>query len=102
MATVSVRVDDQVKAEAEMAADAIGMPLSTAVNIFLKKFANERGFPFNVNASTQFNNSQFTFDQDLLEKRMKAAVLNASVENSISPSDHFTYMDPITKKINSV
>ena len=48
MATISARVDDQLKSEAESVADAIGIPLSTAINIFLKRFSANRGFPFDV------------------------------------------------------
>ena len=102
MATVSTRVDDRVKAEAESIADAIGLPLSTAINIFLKRFAAAGGFPFDVIApekiDTALDLSKAHFDRDELENRMQAAVLEANIQSSKTPSNHFTYIDPNTKK----
>ena len=102
MATVSTRVDDRVKAEAESVANAIGLTLSTAVNIFLKRFAAEGGFPFSVtvpgNTDTTFELTKGRFNRDYLEERMQAAVLKADIESSKVPSNHFTYLDPKTKK----
>ena len=102
MATVSTRVDDRVKAEAESVADAIGLPLSTAVNIFLKRFAAEGGFPFNVivpgNPDTAIEIIKGRFDRDDLENRMQTAVVEANIQSSKAPSNHFTYIDPNTKK----
>ena len=33
MATISARIDDQLKAKAEQVADGIGIPLSSVINI---------------------------------------------------------------------
>lgn len=48
MAQVNFRVDDAVKARAEKACSAMGLTMSTAVNIFLTKLANEQRIPFEV------------------------------------------------------
>ena len=53
MATVLARVDDQTKLRAEQIAAEIGIPLGTAINIFLKSFVANVGFPFSVVASTK-------------------------------------------------
>lgn len=50
MAQVNFRVDDTVKAKAESACSAMGLTLSSAINIFLTKVANERRIPFEVSA----------------------------------------------------
>lgn len=42
MAQVNFRVDDAVKAKAESACIAMGLTMSSAINIFLTKVANER------------------------------------------------------------
>lgn len=52
MAQVNFRVDDDVKAKAESACAAMGLTLSSAINIFLKKVANERRIPFEVTADS--------------------------------------------------
>ena len=45
---LNVRVDKDVKATAESIAAALGMNLSTAVNIFLRKMIACGGMPFDV------------------------------------------------------
>lgn len=95
MATISARVDDQLKAEAENVADAIGIPLSTAINIFLKRFSANRGFPFDVVApSTAI--APHLMGQAELERSVKTAVADL---NNTGYVDHFTYIDPATGKL---
>lgn len=45
---LNVRVDKEVKANAEAIAAALGMNLSTAVNIFLRRMIACEGMPFEV------------------------------------------------------
>ena len=95
MATISARVDDQLKAEAENVADAIGIPLSTAINIFLKRFSANRGFPFDVVAPSTVTTPHL-MGQAELERSVKAAVADL---NNTGYVDHFTYIDPATGKL---
>ena len=48
MAQVNFRVDDTIKAKAESACSAMGLTMSTAINIFLTKLANEQRIPFEL------------------------------------------------------
>ena len=48
MATVTVRVDENVKKEAETLFKKIGLNMSTAMNLFLKKCILEQGIPFEL------------------------------------------------------
>ncbi|MBQ7153547.1 MAG: type II toxin-antitoxin system RelB/DinJ family antitoxin [Clostridia bacterium] len=48
MATITARVDDKIKAQAEEIANAIGLNLSSVINVFITRFVAERGFPFAV------------------------------------------------------
>ena len=48
MAQISLRIEDDVKKMAEQACADIGMSLSTAINIYLKKLGRERRIPFEV------------------------------------------------------
>lgn len=50
MAIISVKIDDQLKAKAEQVSAGIGIPLSSVINIFLRRFVAETGFPFPVKA----------------------------------------------------
>lgn len=96
MATISARIDDQLKARAEEIADSIGMPLSSVINVFLRRFVVEKGFPFQVKALDMDGAVRETvFDPDMLEQAVKRAVANPT---NPSPPDHFTYFDPEMQK----
>lgn len=57
MAQISLRVDDDVKRGAEQALDDIGLSMSTAINIFLRKVARERRMPFELSADPFYSES---------------------------------------------
>lgn len=57
MAQISLRVDDDVKRGAEQTFNDIGLSMSTAINIFLKKVARERRIPFELSADPFYSES---------------------------------------------
>ena len=67
MAQISLRVDDDVKRGAEHTFEDIGLSMSTAINIFLKKVARERRIPFELSADPFYSESNMRY----LEKKMK-------------------------------
>ena len=83
MATVSARVDDRTKASAESVALEIGIPLSSAINIFLKKFASEGGFPFDVKV-----NANYTV--------MSAGEITASVQKMTAEASDAHRLPPVS------
>lgn len=50
MAQISLRVDDEVKRNAERTFNDIGLSMSTAINIFLKAVVRENRIPFELSA----------------------------------------------------
>lgn len=46
MANVQVKVDEQLKADAQMVAANIGLDLASTVRMFLKQMVRENGLPF--------------------------------------------------------
>ncbi len=48
MAQISLRIEDEVKKKAEEACADIGLSLSSAINIYLKKLGREKRIPFEV------------------------------------------------------
>ena len=50
MAQLSVRISDDVKRNAEQVCEDIGMSISTAINIYLKRLGREGRIPFEVSA----------------------------------------------------
>lgn len=71
MAQISLRVDDDVKRGAEQTFDDIGLSMSTAINIFLKKVARERRIPFELSADPFYSRS------NMAHLRRGIAALNA-------------------------
>ena len=48
MAVINIRVNDEVKKEAESIFKSLGLNMSVAMNLFLKKCINEKGIPFDL------------------------------------------------------
>ena len=71
MAQISLRVDDDVKRGAEQTFDDIGLSMSTAINISLKKVARERRIPFELSADPFYSES------NMAHLRRGVAALNA-------------------------
>ena len=67
MAQISFRVDDDVKADAEKTLDAIGLSMSTALNVFVKKIAREKRIPFELTADPFYSESNMRY----LEQKME-------------------------------
>ena len=53
MAVINIRVNDEVKKEAETIFKSLGLNMSVAMNLFLKKCINENGIPFDLKISNK-------------------------------------------------
>ena len=82
---VFARVEQELKKQAEAVLDEIGLPMSNAINLFLKQLVFRRGIPFAVTAPSVFPSAidAMTSEQldaeldkgfaDMLEGRVKPA-----------------------------
>ena len=95
MATVSARIDNEIKKQAEDISNKLGISLSTAIIIFLKKYIANQGFPFELVVS-----SSKSFDREKLDLAINSAIINAP--DDLGRVNSFTYFDPETKKIITV
>lgn len=68
MAQINLRVDDEVKKNAEGVFDEIGISLSAAINIYLKKVARERRIPFELTADPFYSEGNIKY----LEQKFQA------------------------------
>lgn len=48
MTNINVRLEENVKTEAEKVFDELGLSMSAAINVFLRQAIRERGIPFEV------------------------------------------------------
>lgn len=60
MAQISLRVDDDLKRNAERTFDDIGLSMSTAINIFLKTVVRENRIPFELSADPFYSKENIT------------------------------------------
>lgn len=60
MAQISLRVDDEVKRNAERTFDDIGLSMSAAINIFLKAVVRENRIPFELSADPFYGKENIT------------------------------------------
>lgn len=54
---VSFRIDENVKKSAERALNDMGLSMSSAITVFLKKVGRERRIPFEIDADPFFSES---------------------------------------------
>ncbi len=57
MSQIGLRIDDDIKKQAESVCSEIGMSLSTAINIYLKRLGRNRKIPFEVSADPFYSES---------------------------------------------
>lgn len=67
MAQISLRVDDDVKRGAEQTLTDIGLSMSTAINVFLRKVAREGRIPFELTADPFFTESNMCHLESIMQ-----------------------------------
>ena len=72
MAQISIRVDDDVKRQAEKACADLGLSMSSEINIYLKKLGRERRIPFEVSVDP------FYSDENMERLRASIAQMEAT------------------------
>ena len=84
MGLLQVRVDDDLKKEASEVYEKLGMDLSTAVRVFLKKSVMMKGIPFDVSineeASKIEEKTEKIFKQEPLEIDEDKKILDMSYD----------------------
>ena len=58
MANVNIRVDDQLKKDAEKIFSELGLSMSTATNVFYKQVVRYGGIPFELRISDPFYSAE--------------------------------------------
>ncbi len=68
MATVSFRMDDATKKKFERLCDDLGMSMSTAVNVFIKKAVQEHGIPFEVKTDPFYSEGNMKYLEQIVRE----------------------------------
>ncbi len=72
MTQINLRVEDSVKLNAEQVCADLGLSLSSAINIFLKKLGRERRIPFEVSVDP------FYSDENMARLKRSIAQMEAT------------------------
>ena len=70
--TFSIRMDSDIKKQSESLYNALGLNLTTAINVFLRKSIQAGGFPFDV---------RFTCNDETLQAIKEADVIHDEIKN---------------------
>ena len=68
MAQINLRVDDDVKKQAELVCSEIGISLSSAINIYLKKLGREYKIPFEVSVDPFYSEKNIKYLEEQYEQ----------------------------------
>lgn len=83
MTQISVRLDEDVKKNAEEACEDIGISLSAAINIFLKKLGREHRIPFEVSGDPFYSSS----NMERLKKSIDQLETNGGTVHEVNLDD---------------
>ncbi len=76
-ATVSTRIDQKTKDQANLILDSLGLDMSTAINIYLKQIVIQNKIPFEITMRNQYRLSDEFID---INNKIK------NIKNKKSPS----------------
>lgn len=68
MAQINIRVDDSLKNNVERILEDIGIPMSVAITVFLKRIVKENAIPFELTADPFYSDSNVEYLKKKLEK----------------------------------
>ncbi|MDU0946516.1 MAG: type II toxin-antitoxin system RelB/DinJ family antitoxin [Anaerococcus obesiensis] len=81
MAQINLRVDDDVKKQAELVCNDIGISLSSAINIYLKKLGREYRIPFDVSVDPFYSKKNIEYLEEKFSEYKKGNM--KLIENEI-------------------
>lgn len=64
---ITIRIDENLKKEAEELYDSLGLSLSTAIKIFLKQSVRENGLPFELKLNKETEQAFLEVENNELE-----------------------------------
>lgn len=67
MAQINLRVDDDLKLNAEKTLDIIGLNMSTAINLFLKTVVREKRIPFELTADPFYSRNNINYLESIVK-----------------------------------
>ena len=80
MATINIRIDEELKRRSEEILDEIGLGMTAALTIFLKAVVRNNGIPFNLEIPNKETLKAFKEVEDISSGKKKAKRYSSSDE----------------------
>lgn len=64
---INFRIDEEIKRNAEMVLDELGLSMSAAITVFLKKVGREHRIPFELSADPFYSESNIKYLERIME-----------------------------------
>ena len=68
MASITIRIDDEVKREAETLFNKLGLSISGAANVFFRQAIREQAIPFNIKVNSKYDEYFNEHNKKILEE----------------------------------
>ena len=80
MATINIRIDENLKKESEKILGELGMGMTTAMTIFLKALVRNNGIPFSLEIPNEKTLKAFKEAEDISSGKAKAKRYSSATE----------------------
>ena len=79
--TITIRIDDGLKRDFDKVCDDLGMPMSTAINIFAKKVVREKRIPFEVSMDPFYSEANIKALKKSIEQIKSGKTVEMSLDD---------------------
>ena len=82
MAQINIRIDDNLKEQAEILFEELGLNMSTAFNVFIRQSIRQGGIPFEITTQVDpfFSESNMKILQESLKEANEGRFVSKSLE----------------------
>lgn len=82
MAQINIRIDDNLKEQAEILFEELGLNMSTAFNVFIRQSIRQGGIPFEITTQVDpfFSESNMKILQESLKEANEGKFVSKSLE----------------------
>ena len=87
MATISIRMDDNLKKDVENVCEELGLSMSTAFTINAKKLSLEKTIPFDYSIDQIYRDNNMTCLRESIEQMEKGNVIVKTMEELEAMAD---------------
>ena len=68
MTNITIRIDDDIKKEAEILFEKLGISISGAINIFFRQAIRDQAIPFKIKATNKYDEYFNPYNMKILEE----------------------------------